>query len=141
MSLISKTEPISQTITYTKANEFFKLLDEEHPAQELLLVLSPGTYNIGKGPALLHWDGKVATHTPPAGEVEVYDYLVQSGHRGKQSHTSGTTGLARHSSTSMGYEIASVHNGSSRGLQSSLQSGRSEEMQSPWARGWDNLET
>lgn len=136
-------------ISYTKANEFIKLLDEERSAQELTRVLVPGTYYIGSGDGVIQWDGTTAYHAPPNGDVEMFDYLKKSDMgRGFASGSSqrsdrddfdsfGGRGMDR-----LAHDVAGIQNGRSGGLQSSLQSGRGQaaEMDSPWSRGWAEAE-
>jgi len=78
LSLHSSTPLSTNRISYTKANEFIKLLDECRPAHELSNVLAPGTYHIGSGNGVIQWNGQIAYHAPPDSEVEVFDYLKKS---------------------------------------------------------------
>jgi len=138
--------PISpQRISYVKANEFIKLLDEERPVSELSRVLTPGTYYIGSGNGVIQWDGQSVYHAPPNGDIEVFDYMKRSGRdfNAGSSSRSNFAGFGRHGTESLAHEVASIQNGRSAGLQSSMERNsrvEASEMESPWSRGWAEAE-
>lgn len=146
MSLASHTVSAigGQRIPYSKANEFLKLVDQEQSARELSKVLLPGTYYIGFGDGIIQWNGQIAYHAPPNGDMEIYDCLKMSKNNAASRSThSSKVHSGRNAIGGLLHEVAELQNrcrSSSQGFGTDTQRDQPDEMESPWSRGWAEAE-